>query len=153
MERIKVSEKGTAILVCPHCGSKKNVSVDKFKGTKHTIKPRCSCGESFVTHLNFRSTKRKKTDLQGSYNITSNGGGQGAAAITSLSKNGIGFSVSGMHDIKVGQTGLIDFVLDNRKSTRLSKEVIIQSVTKNRIGCLFSPHQPFEKDFEFYLQS
>ena len=57
-----------------------------------------------------------------------------------------------MHNLKIGQKALIDFVLDNNKSTRLSKEVEIRSVTDNYIGCQFVSHQVFEKDLGFYLQ-
>ena len=72
--------------------------------------------------------------------------------VINLSKDGIGFSVSGMHNIRVGQTANVDFVLDNRKSTRITKEVVIKTIDNNRIGCEFLSHQAFEKDFGFYLQ-
>ena len=153
INRIKVSGDGTVVIRCPHCGIKRKVSVDKFRGKKHTLKPRCSCGKSFITYLDFRSNSRRQTDLYGTYNMKSNSGDRGNAVIANLSKNDICFTVTGIHNIQIGQEGLIDFVLDNRKSTRLTKEIIIKSVKDNRIGCTFDAHQPFEKDFEFYLQS
>lgn len=153
MEKSFVSDDGVAIIRCPHCATARKVSVDKFRGKKHTVKLRCNCGESFITQLDFRRNYRKTTELQGTYRITSNGaGGGGPMTVVNLSKNGIGFSVSGMHNIKVGQTASVDFILDNRKSTRINKDVVIKTVDSNRIGCEFLSHQAFEKDFGFYLQ-
>ncbi|THB74625.1 MAG: hypothetical protein D6B25_13110 [Desulfobulbaceae bacterium] len=151
-EKIFVADSGKATICCADCGITKQVPVQRYRGKKHTLKIRCSCGSSFPVHLEFRKAYRKSTELDGVYRIISNGGGGGAASIQNISKDGIGFSVSGVHAIKVGQKAMINFVLDNRKSTRINKEVVVRSVTKNRIGCQFSDHQPFEKDLGFYLQ-
>ncbi len=86
------------------------------------------------------------------YRIISEGGGGGSASIHNVSRGGLGFTVSGTHNIQIGQKALIDFVLDNHKSTRLSKEVEIKAVKDNYIGCEFISHQPFEKELGFYLQ-
>jgi len=143
--------KGTATLRCPDCSRSKRVAVSKYSGRKHTIKVKCSCDTTFLVHLEFRKHHRKPTELQGIYKIMSEGAGGGSAIIHNISKAGLGFTVSGVHNIRIGQKALIDFVLDNNKSTRLSKEVEIRTVTKNHIGCQFISHQPFEKDLGFYL--
>ena len=153
IEKAFVSDDGVAIIRCPYCSVARKVSVEKFRGKKHTVKLRCSCQKSFVTQLDFRKNYRKMTDLQGTYRITSSvAAGGGPMKVTNLSMSGIGFSVSGVHNIKVGQTAHVDFVLDNRKSTRINKEVVIKTVNANHIGCEFVSHQAFEKDFGFYLQ-
>ena len=149
-EKVFVS-KGTATLSCPDCARSKRIPVDRYIGKKHTIKVKCRCDTSFVAHLEFRKHYRKPTELQGLYRIISEGAGGGSAVIHNISKAGLGFTVSGVHNIQIGQKALIDFVLDNTKSTRLSKEVEIRTVNKNHIGCQFIPHQPFEKDLGFYL--
>lgn len=149
-EKIFVSN-NTATISCPSCGRTKRLTVARYCGRKHTIKVRCNCHTSFLTHLEFRRHYRKVTELQGFYRITSEGGGGGNASIHNVSRGGLGFTVSGKHNIRIGQKALIDFVLDNHKSTRLSKEVEIKAVNDNYIGCEFITHQPFEKDLGFYL--
>jgi len=151
-EKIFVSNEGSAMISCPRCGKTKQVAVGKYCGKKHTIKVRCSCNTSFLAYLEFRRNYRKPTDLSGTYRIISDGAGGGTVSIKNISRGGIGFSVSGRHNIEIGQKALVDFVLDNRKSSRVSKEVIVRSVTNNHIGCQFVSHQPFEKDLGFYLQ-
>jgi predicted RNA-binding Zn-ribbon protein involved in translation (DUF1610 family) len=152
LEKIYVSDDGRATITCPNCGLTRQARVDQYRGRKHTIKINCSCGNSFPVHLEFRRVYRKQTDLKGTYRILSSGGGGGQVAIRDLSRNGIGFTVSGIHSIKIGQRALIDFTLDNRKRSRLQKEVIIRSIDSNLIGCEFNNQQAFEKDLGFYLQ-
>ncbi|PIE64340.1 MAG: hypothetical protein CSA26_08840 [Desulfobacterales bacterium] len=147
-----VSHQGRATIRCPHCKNIKQVNVSRLRGKKHRVKLRCSCGSTSLIQLDFRQNYRKKTNLKGTYHLKS-AIGSGRAMIIDLSKNGIGFTVSGdIHIIQPGQKAVIDFVLDNRKKTRLKKEVIIRSVNRNRVGGEFSGLQPFEKDFGFYLQ-
>jgi hypothetical protein len=150
-EKVFVSN-GTATISCPNCGKTKRIAVDRYCRRNHTIKVRCTCETSFLAHLEFRKHYRKPTELKGIYRITSDGGGGGSASIRNVSRGGIGFTVSGMHSIQIGQKALIDFVLDNNKSSRFTKEVEIRSVSENFIGCQFISHQPFEKDLGFYLQ-
>ncbi len=73
--------------------------------------------------------------------------------IRDLSRNGIGFTVAGIHNIQVGQNISIDFVLDNPKQTELKQQAVVRSVKKNLIGCEFRREQAFEKDLGFYLSA
>lgn len=152
LEKIYVADDGRATITCPHCGLTRQARVDQYRGRKHTIKVNCSCDLSFPVSLEFRRTYRKKTDLKGTYRILSGDGGGGQVAIRDLSRNGIGFTVSGIHSIRIGQRVLIDFTLDNRKQSRLQKEAVVRSVDNNLIGCEFNNQQAFEKDLGFYLQ-
>lgn len=150
--RIFVGENGFATITCPHCGITRKVPVTDYCGTKNVIKVRCFCTKVFTIELEFRQHHRKKTDLPGTYNIIKERGG-GRATILDLSKNGIGFMVSEVHNVRVGHKILIDFSLDDRKQTPLSKRGVVRSVNENRIGCEFNKDQAFEKDLGFYLRS
>lgn len=149
--KIYVSENGRATIVCPKCGLTRHTQVDRYRGKSRTIQVKCSCGLAFPLTFEFRRFFRKRTELNGTYRMLSEGGG-GQAHIHDISRNGIGFTVSGVHSIKVGQRALLDFTLDNRKQSRLQKEVVVRSVDRNRIGCEFNSHQAFDKDLGFYLQ-
>jgi hypothetical protein len=147
-----VSENGLAAITCPNCGLTKQVPVADYCGKQNTIKVRCRCQQTFTTELEFRQYHRKPTDLSGIYDVVSDTGG-GRAVIKDLSRNGIGFMVSGIHNVKVGHNILIDFSLDDQKQTKLRKKAVVRSVSKNRIGCEFKKDQAFEKDLGFYLRA
>ena len=149
--RAFVAEDGTAAFVCPNCGMARNVSVVSYRGYKHSLKIRCRCQQTFTIDLDFRSSHRKPTNLQGFYEITSGGGGR--AVIKDLSKNGVGFMASGAHSVRVGQKILVNFALDDKNNTPLRKTAVVRSVDKNRIGCEFKKDQAFEKGLGFYLRS
>lgn len=151
--KVFVSEHGLATITCPHCKITKQTPVGHYCGKKHQIKAQCSCGESFLLQLEFRKNYRKPTKLEGTYRIVSKGFGGGGATINDISRNGIGFTVTNPHNIEVGQKILLDFSLDNRKKTILSKEAIIRSVKNDQIGCEILGNQAFEKDLGFYLQA
>ena len=151
IEKVFVS-KDIATISCPQCAKTKRISASRYSGRKHTLKVKCVCDTEFLARLEFRKHYRKSTELKGIYRIISEASGGGPVVIHDLSRDGLGFSVSGVHSIRVGQRAQIDFVLDNGKNTRLSKECEIRSVSDNHIGCQFIAHQPFEKDLGFYLQ-
>jgi hypothetical protein len=150
--RAFVSDNGLATITCPNCGLTKQVPVANYCGKRQTVKVRCRCKESFSTQLDFRQSHRKRADLSGIYQILNDRGG-GIASIRDISKDGIGFTVSGTHNVKVGQKIQLVFSLDDRKQTPLQKQAVVRSVHKNRIGCEFSRMQAFEKDLGFYLRT
>lgn len=149
-EKTFVSEDGLAAITCPNCGITKQVPLADYRGKKQTIKVRCRCRQTFTAQLEFRQSHRKDTQLNGIYEILPDIGG-GRAAIKDLSKNGVGFMVSGVHNVRVGQNIKLHFDLDDQKQTPLQKKAIVRSVNKNRIGCEFKKDQAFEKDLGFYL--
>lgn len=150
--RVFVTEDGLAAITCPNCGLTRKVPVATYCGKRHSLKVRCRCNQTFTAELEFRQYHRKPTDLSGIYDLLSDSGG-GRVVIKDLSRNGIGFMVSGMHNVKVGHNILIDFSLDDQKQTKLRKKAVVRAVHNNRIGCEFKKDQAFEKDLGFYLRS
>ncbi|MBU1139179.1 MAG: PilZ domain-containing protein [Proteobacteria bacterium] len=153
VQKAFVKSNDTALIRCPQCDLIKDIAVGKFRDNKHTLKTRCSCGHAFVIALDFRKTYRKPTKIEGIYNLTgppTSGGGR--MLVFNISRSGVGFSVSGHHNINVGQKATINFTLDNKKQTKLCKEVIIRSVRENNIGCEFLDPGDIGKDLGFYLQ-
>ncbi len=106
-----------------------------------------------MVHLDFRRYFRKQTNLFGHYRIIKPPGrGFGDINIKDISLGGIGFTVSGINRIEVGQTLSLDFTLDDKKKTRLKKKVIVQSIVGDFIGGRFSDNELFEKELGFYLR-
>ncbi len=147
-----VKDDGVAAITCPLCGVVRPTSVSKFKNKQHVLGVKCKCNENFKVHLEFRKHFRKNTDLEGIYAILPPDAGGGRIKIQNVSRSGVGFTVSGIHSIKIGQKAKVKFTLDNRKETELDKHVTIRSINKNYIGCEFQENQAFEKELGFYLR-
>lgn len=139
-------------IICPTCSSAKEISVRQFRHRLHMLKVKCKCGHSFRVQLEFRRNYRKATDLAGTFDLLYPAAGGAVAKIINISLSGVCFEVKGMHDLKIGQKGLLVFKLDNRKETVLSKRVLIRSVNGNRIGSEFVEDRAFDKDLGFYLR-
>lgn len=150
-----VKTNDTASIRCPDCDFVKNIAVGKFRNSdRHTLKTRCSCGSTFFVALDFRKHYRKPTSLLGIYSLIgprSRGGGQ--MQITNISRSGISFSVSGHHTIDIGQQAILNFKLDNKKQTELTKKVLVKNIRNNSIGCEFIDQNQLDKDLGFYLQT
>lgn len=141
-----------AIITCPDCHSSKNISVEQFRDNQHVVKVKCKCGYVFKVELEFRRYYRKDTDLPGTYDLNPPGIGGGRVEIINLSLGGACFEINGLHDVKVGQKGSINFTLDDHKQTVFIKNVIVQSVHKNRVGCRFVEDKAYQKELGFYLR-
>ena len=156
METVKafVRQDDTVTIVCPACTLPKNVSVGSFRTKSHYLKVRCPCDNVFRVHLDFRQFYRKPTDLKAMYKTLKPAGhGGGVVQIKNISQGGLGFTISEVNTIEVGQLLLITFQLDDKKKTSLKKEVIVQSVSDNFVGCRFTTGQAYEKEIGFYLKS
>lgn len=150
--RAFVSEDGIAFITCPYCNLTKQVSVADLIGKTSKVKVRCRCKQTFTFEFEFRQSHRKKTNLNGIYEVLSGKGG-GRATIEDLSEHGLGFLTSGRNRVQVGQKIMINFSLDDQPQTMLKKRAVIRSVSDNRVGCEFTRGQATEKDFGFYLRT
>lgn len=148
-----VTGNNTASIRCPECNTVKITPVSKFRNIAHTLKTRCGCGCIFIVSLDFRRHYRKPTKLAGFYTLNSAGSnGGGRMQLFNISRSGVGFTVSGIHNISEGQRARITFTLDNKKETQIAKDVIVKSIRKkNIIGCEFEDKGQLGKDLGFYL--
>ncbi len=148
-----VKTNDTASIQCPKCALVKNISVAKFKNSRHTLKTRCSCSNTFLVALDFRRHYRKPTKIVGVYTIIGTpGSGGGQMQVDNISRSGVGFSVSGQHRMIIGQKALLNFRITDKKQTELTKKVIIKRVNINKIGCEFVNQSQIGKDLGFFLQ-
>jgi hypothetical protein len=72
--------------------------------------------------------------------------------VNNISRSGVAFSVSGQHTINVGQKVLLNFRLDDRKQTELTKKIMVITIRDNSIGCEFVNQNQIGKDLGFYLR-
>ncbi|PID76320.1 MAG: hypothetical protein CSB24_07190 [Deltaproteobacteria bacterium] len=147
-----VTDEGKAVIKCPACSTVKTVMVEKFKGKKHILNVKCSCGVKFGVELEFRKHFRKNAELDGSYALLPPASGAGKILVNNLSHTGLGLLASGRHRIKTGDKAKVIFTLDNKKATRIEKIVRVKNVAEEHIGCEFTESQDFEKELGFYLR-
>lgn len=162
----------TATITCPACQLVKTLSVGQFRGNRHTISVRCACGHRFSVALDFRRFYRKKTtlagiydtqaldsidnkerrtQLSGVYTMQAPAFGSGVMQITNISSGGLQFVTTYDHTIELGQKARVNFTLDDRNHTELTKNVIVQSVNDRVIGCRFAEGEYVEQALRFYL--
>lgn len=147
-----VKTNNTASIRCPNCARAKNIPVGRFRETQHTLKTRCSCDTVFMVSLDFRRHYRKPTKLIGVYTTIGGNGDGGEMQVDNISRSGVGFSFSGSHRMTVGQKALLNFTINDKKQTELTKKVIIKRISDNNIGCEFANMTQIGKDLGFYLQ-
>ncbi len=153
VQKTFVKTNDTASIRCPSCGLVKNISVSRFRNSRHTFKIRCSCGHTFLVALDFRRHYRKPTELTGTYKVlVPSDHGSGQIQVNNISRSGVDFSVSGRHTINIDQKIVITFKLDNKKETEIQKQVIVRRISDNSIGCEFIEQTQIGKDLGFYLR-
>lgn len=150
---VHVRPDDTATLSCPACGAIKHIAAEQFRSGRHTMTVRCRCQHIFTVLLNFRRFYRKQTSLAGTYEIISKGGiGGGIIHVNNVSRSGVGFTVSGMHQIQKDQEVQIEFQLNDKNKTVLKKQAVVKSVRQNAIGCEFLCNVEMDKALGFFLQ-
>ncbi len=153
--KVFVSKENSATIRCPSCGATKSFSVERFKSKSHSLKLRCGCERLFKVDLDFRRVYRKETRLSGYYAVLVSGGNEKGRQlrmlVDDLSCSGIGMTTTGTHGLKIGDTLLVEFVLDDPKETIIEKKVIVRRVLNSHIGCEFQGQSPNDKELGFYL--
>lgn len=147
-----VGKNDQVTIICPACANAKTIPVNKLPKHQFSFKARCNCDHTFMVKLDFRKSYRKSTNIPGIYSVYHPKEDEGPAKVIDVSLNGICFEAMGNHSLKIGQKGFIDFMLDNKRQTRLKKEFAVRSVNGNIFGCEFVKEQAYEKDLGFYLR-
>ena len=151
-----VRSNNTATIICPSCGVPKIINTTQLKQMRPKVKMKCRCNNIFNVEFDYRRHYRKITSLPGTYVILKNGQGGGIMNIQDISKSGVGFSVSGLHNLHKDQLIEIEFILNDRNKNKIKKQAIVKSVNKNKIGCQFDDVDEtgtsLGKALGFYLQ-
>ncbi|MFT5726891.1 MAG: hypothetical protein ACI8PB_001023 [Desulforhopalus sp.] len=153
MEAIKVhvSQDNYISFSCPCCEKTYQVSVAKFKNTKHKLGTRCNCAKRFEIDLNFRRFYRKGVEIFGEFTNLSSGSGKWfAMTVIDLSMSGLRFKTVGLTGIKKDNRLRVKFTIDSNR-TDLEKEVVVRNVGTRQYGCEFINLSYEEKELGFYL--
>ena len=150
--RVFVRQDGSATITCPACTKIKIISAEKFKKENHRLRVRCSCSHTFTVDLDFRQYFRRQTSLKANFTLDLPAAGYGSTLITDISLSGVRFRVNNTAGLTVGKRGHIEFKLDNKSKTRLSRDFTIRSIGENSIGCEFLKDNEYDKVLGFYMR-
>ena len=152
MKTVYVDDTNQATIICPKCGSKKNIDVTNFKNTQKKLTAKCRCGEVFWLTLEFRKHYRKKVRLHGEYFVQGRDE-KGEIIIEDISAGGIRFASLKPHYISISDTVELKFTLDNPMRTEINKLVKIIWIIDCNVGVQYIDPKSLEKDLGFYLQT
>lgn len=156
MEKVNVyvSEGNRAAVTCPYCQKTYDVTVEKYKGLKHSLVTRCSaCKKQFGVELNFRRYYRKPVKLVGeALNLSTGAATPYTVSIVNISMIGLRLSIIGRTDINKGNRLRVSFTLDNQRARRIEKDVRVIDINGDHYGCEFL-NLAYEKELGFYLFS
>ena len=144
----------TAVINCPHCGFQKAVPVVNYKGSKSSLKIKCSCKKVFTVNLEFRKRVRKRTNLRGTYTNHSKNK-RGKIVIRNVSVDGLEFASMDVSQFKIEDELTIEFTLDDAQRSEVTKDVIVRDVRERTVGCEFerSGDLAFDGPLGFYIMS
>ena len=151
ISKVYVNQDGVAVIKCPVCEKVKTTKVQNFKGSKHILNAKCTCGHVFLLNLEFRKAWRKVIKLPGDYLLLPEKIHRGRMMVVNISKTGVGLQIIGAHRLKAGEKLQVSFILDDSKGSAIDKKVVIRLVKGSYVGCEFLEATPHDRALGFYL--
>ena len=156
-EKVYITSQQMATFVCPKCSRSKTVSVSDYAHVDKLIKVnvKCPCGHAYTSILEKRKQYRKASNLPGSYihYIDGRPVNRGLMTVEDISANGLKLKLNASHNCAVGDQMQVEFNLDDRHRTVITKRVIVRNINGPFIGAEFGPAEALDKALGFYLFS
>lgn len=166
-----VNKTDEVVVECPQCNNSKTISIGAYKGKKYTMKVKCPCGHTFAINLDSRENYRKKTFLEGSYQVINLNIDSyyeklvgktidplqkkreviKNCTVKDLSVSGVGLNMWERHTIEEGDELFLEFNLDNTKQTPIRCIVIVRTVRNNLIGAEYKDKKEIRPYLGFYF--
>ncbi len=145
-EKVYIGENNMATFRCPECDKSKTADVSRYKNiqTAVRVKLKCPCGHAYTVLLERRKHVRKNLNLPGHY-IQSKGSNRASMSVTDLSRSGLRIKLNFKADIQVGDKLLLEFTLDDKQHSLVSKEVIVRSINDMFMGAEFVTKEHYDK--------
>lgn len=151
MEKIFVNDNKTIHVSCPKCGHGRNKDVSKYLDLSLDqaiqFKYHCPCGHSFSLQVERRRYVRKKVNFKGTlifnrqkYNIMILD-----ILVLDISRYGLKIKLVDKFKIEKGQRITINFQLDDKYRSKVSKEAVVKNLNFPTIGVEFLSHNHYDK--------
>ena len=136
IKTVYVDDTNRITIICPKCGTEKNIDVAYFKDTHKKMKAKCTCNEVFRFNLEFRQTYRKNFQLAGEFFVQEKDE-RGEILIEEISASGIRFASLKPHNISKDDTVELKFNLDNPMRTEVRELLKIIWVNDRNVGAKY----------------
>ena len=158
MQKLFITEDNKATLVCPACDRNRSIDASAYITIERIvrIKIKCPCGHQYAAQLERRRYFRKTVHFPGTYSRAAGGchAGRGTMDVLDLSRTGVKLRVGKHDNLKVGDRLTVEFQLDDRKRSRISRESVVRRIDGTHLGAEFTPSDPADpnhKAIGFYL--
>jgi len=143
-QKVFVTNSGKANFSCPECGKTRQMDVSRFHNVDKEVKLKCTCTckHKFSVVLERRKHIRKGVDLEGQILFEKE---KYPVKVLDISRLGLKIRTDEILDLNPGDKTVIDFILDDAGSSKVSKEVIVRTVNETDIGTEFSSHDHYDK--------
>ena len=153
--KVFINKDNKAVLVCPQCGKEKIVDASQYKqiGSTVRLRRRCSCGYTYIAHLERRKFYRKNVNIPGKYRHEKDTV-KYEIIIMDLSRSGLKFETNEAHTIEIGDKLFMEFQLDNKQHTLIKKDVFVRIIRGNEIGtefCSRNLKNPYDKAYDMAI--
>ena len=145
-EKVFIGNNDMAIFKCPVCKKTKTANVSSYRNmqTAVRVKCKCPCGHTYSALLERRKHVRKNLNLKGNY-LNKNGNEKGKMEILDLSRSGLRIKLDIDAGIKVGDILRLQFTLDDKQNSEVTKEVIVRSKSGQFLGTEFLSLDHYDK--------
>ncbi|MFH2093631.1 MAG: PilZ domain-containing protein [Pseudomonadota bacterium] len=148
-QKIFISKNQTANISCSECKKNHIMDVSEFLGLKKAIRLtyKCLCGNTFPVLLERRKYVRKNVNFNGSLIC---GGKEYSCLIVDIvvmdiSRYGLKVKLLKKLDLSVNQKIIINFELDDKNHSKISKEAFIRTINPPNIGVEFLYSEHYDK--------
>ncbi len=132
-KKVFMDSSSKATFICPKCDKAKRVDVSEYRDIQKAVKVRCkcSCGHSYMVHLERRSFYRKATDLKGMMQLRK-GNGKWEIDVKDLSRTGLQVGLKEpVVRLEPGDRIFLEFqLLDNNW---VKKDAIVRTIFDNGV--------------------
>lgn len=149
-QRVYPDDNGQAVIVCPSCMKRRPIDARPHLDSHKALKVGCGCGHRFRIVFDTRNFYRKGLQLPGKYTKLPSDDLE-LLTVEDLSYTGVKFTTRFSHNIEVDDVLTIDFILDNRKRSRIVKTVRVMYVMGKVIGAEFRDRQAYSTELTYYL--
>jgi transcription elongation factor Elf1 len=157
LPRIFMTQKDTAAFTCPKCGKVRIMDVSQFKHVNKSVikvKCKCPCGHKYSVLLERRKEIRKEVAFIGSFSSLERGrDGRGRVTVKDLSRSGLRFKMHLPYQFKIGENIMLEFTLNDRDQSLITRKVIIRSQHGDSVGASFASTEHYDKLGPYLLYS
>ena len=153
-EKIFLGDSTTATFVCPKCDRSRTSDISKLLTAKAQLKIKCTCkcGNIFSVIIERRKYYRKTLELSG-VAFGSESERKFIMTLQDLSRSGCRIKINAAFPFVVNETIQVEFNLDDKDLSFISKKALIRSINGPSLGLEFTEIEKYDKIGQYLMFS